>query len=136
MVSIKAHRTRLLLVGSLAAAVTAFAVTACGGGGAAGPAQGSAPGQWTQTEVSQFTAAGGSAGSDSETSCIIGYFERDMSYGNAMAVAAVQSGSSGASLSPAQVKTAVVSKYGTAGGGAISAQYGQVLSDSVNNCGN
>jgi hypothetical protein len=135
MVSIKAHRTRLLLAGSLAAAVTAFTLTACGGGGAAGPAQGSAPGQWTQTEVSQFTAAGGSAGNDSETSCIIGYFERDMSYGNAMAIAAVQSGSSGAGLSPAQVKTALVSKYGTGEGDAISAQYGQVLSDSVNNCG-
>src|SRR5580692_6194992 len=134
MVFIKAHGKRLLLAGSLAA-VTAFTVTACGGGGAAGPAQGSAPGQWTQTEVSQFTAAGGSAGSGSETSCIIGYFERDMSYGNAMAVAAVQSGSSGAGLSPAQVKTALVSKYGTTGGDAISAQYGQVLSDSVNNCG-
>jgi hypothetical protein len=134
MVFIKAHGKRLLLAGSLAA-VTAFTVTACGGGGAAGPAQGSAPGQWTQTEVSQFTAAGGSAGNDSETSCIVGYFERDMSYGNAMAIAAVQSGSSGAGLSPAQVKTALVSKYGTTGGDAISAQYGQVLSDSVNNCG-
>ena len=135
MVFIKAHRTRLLLAGSLAAAATAFTVTACGGGGPAGPAQGSAPGQWSQAEVSQFTAAGGSAGSDSENSCIIWYFERDMSYGNAMAVAAVQSGSSGAGLSPAQVKTALVSKYGTAEGDAISAQYGQVLSDSVNNCG-
>jgi hypothetical protein len=135
MVFVKAHKKRLLLAGSLAAAVTAFTVTACGGGGAAAPAQGSAPGQWTQAEVGQFTAAGGSAGNDSETSCIIGYFERDMSYGNAMAVAAVQSGSSGAGLSPAQVKTALVSKYGTAEGGAISAQYGQVLSDSVNNCG-
>ena len=135
MVSINSHRTRLRLAGSLAAAVTALTVTACGGGGPAAPAAGSAPGQWTQAETSQFTAAGGSAGSDSETSCIIGYFERDMSYGNAMAVAAVQSGSSSSGLSPAQVKTALVSKYGTAGGDAISAQYGQVLSDSVNNCG-
>jgi hypothetical protein len=135
MVSIKTHRTRLLLAGSLAAVLTAFTVSACGGGAAAGPAPGSPPGQWTQAEVNQFTAAGGSAGSDSETSCIIGYFERDMSFGNAMAVAAVQSGSSGAGLSPAQVKTALVSKYGTAGGDAISTQYGQVLSDSVNNCG-
>ncbi len=131
MVFIKEHGKQLLLAGSLAA-VTAFTVTACGGGSAATLAQGSAPGQWTQAEVSQFTAAGGSAGSDSETSCIIGYFERDMSYGNAMAVVAVQSGSS---LSPAQVKTALVSKYGTAEGDAINGQYGQVLSDSVNNCG-
>jgi hypothetical protein len=135
MVSIKAHRTRLLLAGSLAAAVTAFTVTACGGGGAAGPAQGSAPGQWTQAEVSQFTAAGGSAGSDSENSCIIGYFERDMSFGNAMAVAAVESAAPGAGLSATQVKAALISKYGTAEGDAISAQYEQVLSDSVNNCG-
>jgi hypothetical protein len=135
MVFIKAHRMRLLLAGSLAAAVTALTVTACGGGGAAGPVQGSAPGQWTQAEVSQFTAAGGSAGSDSENSCIIGYFERDMSFGNAMAIAAVESAAPGASLSPTQVKTALVSKYGTAEGDAISTQFGQVLSDSVNNCG-
>jgi hypothetical protein len=94
-----------------------------------------APGQWTQAEVSQFTAAGGSAGSDSENSCIIGYFERDMSFGNAMAIAAVESAAPGASLSPTRVKTALVSKYGTAEGDAISAQFGQVLSDSVNNCG-
>ena len=134
MVSIKAHRTRLLLAGSLAAAVTALALTACGGGSAATLAQGSAPGHWTQAEISQFTAAGGSAGSDSETTCIIMYFEQDMSFGNAMAVAAVQSGSSGAGLSAGQVKTALVSKYGTTEGDAISAQYGQVLSDSVNNC--
>jgi hypothetical protein len=135
MVRIKAHRTRLLLAGSLAAAVTALAVTACGGG-AAGPAQGSAPGQWTPAEVSQFTAAGGSAGSDSENSCIIGYFEQDMSFGNAMAVAAVESSAPSAGLSPTQVKAALVSKYGTTAGDAISAQFGQVLSDSVNNCSN
>jgi hypothetical protein len=135
MVSIKTHRTRLLLAGSLAAVVTAFTVTACGGGGAAGPAPGSAPGQWTQAEVSQFTAAGGSAGSDSENSCIIGYFERDMSFGNAMAVAAVESAAPGAGLSATQVKTALVSKYGATAGDAISTQFGQVLSDSVNNCG-
>ena len=134
MVFIKAHRKQFLLAGSLAAAVTAFTVTACGGG-AAGPAQGSPPGQWTQAEVSQFTAAGGSAGSDSQNSCIIGYFERDMSFGNAMAVAAVESAAPGAGLSPAQAKAALVSKYGTAEGGAISAQFGQVLSDSVNSCG-
>ena len=135
MVSIKAHGKQLLLAGSLAAAVTAFTVTACGGGGAAAPAQGAAPSQWTQAEVSQFTAKAGSGGSVSQDSCIIGYFERDMSYGNAMAVAAVQSGSSGAGLSAGQVKTALVSKYGTTEGDAISTQYGQVLSDSVNNCG-
>jgi hypothetical protein len=134
MIFIKAQRKQFLLAGSLAAAVIAFTVTACGGGGPAALAQGSAPGQWTQAEISQFTAAGGSAGSDSETSCIIGYFEKDMSFGNAMAVAAVQSGSSGAGLSAAQVKAALVSKYGTAEGDTISAQYGQVLSDSVNNC--
>jgi predicted ATPase len=34
-----------------------------------------------------------------------------------------------------RIKAALVSKYGTAEGDAISAQYGQVLSDSVNNCG-
>ena len=134
MISIKANQKQFLLPGSLAAAAIIFTVTACGGGGAAGPAQGSPPGQWTQTEVSQFTAAGGSAGSDSENSCIIGYFERDMSFGNAMAIAAVESAAPGASLSPTQVKTALVSKYGTTEGDAISGQFGQVLSDSVNNC--
>ena len=72
MVFIKAHRKQLLLAGPLAAAVTAFTVTACGGGSVAAPTQGSDPGQWTQAEVSQFTAAGGGAGSGSENSCKIG----------------------------------------------------------------
>ena len=134
MVFIKAHRKQLLLAGSLAAAVTAFTVTACGGGGAAAPAQGSAPGQWTQAEVSQFTAAAGSGGSASQDSCVIGYFERDMSFGNAMAVVSVDP-ASGPSLSAAQIKAALVSKYGTAEGDAINAQYGQVVTDSNNNCG-
>ncbi|HEY6311488.1 MAG TPA: hypothetical protein VIY52_11895 [Streptosporangiaceae bacterium] len=133
MVFIKARRKQFCLAGSLAAAVTAFTVTACGGGGAV-PAQGSAPGQWTQAEVSQFTAAGGSGGSASQDSCVIGYFERDMSFGNAMAVVSVDP-ASGASMSDAQVNAALVSKYGTAGGDAIDAQFGQVVTDSDNNCG-
>ena len=74
MVFIKAHGKQLLLAGSLAAAVTVFTVTACGGGGAAAPAQGAVPSQWTQAEVSQFTAAAGSGGSASQESCVIGYF--------------------------------------------------------------
>ncbi len=134
MVSIKAHRKQLLLAGSLAAAVTAFTVTACGGGGAAAPTQGSAPGRWTQAEVSQFMAAGGSGGSASQESCTIGYAERDMSFSNAMAVVSVDP-ASGPSLSAAQIKAALVSKYGTAEGAAINAQYGQVVTDSNNNCG-
>jgi hypothetical protein len=134
MIFIKAYRKQFLLAGSLAAAVTAFTVTACGGGGAATPAQGSAPGHWTQAEVSQFTAAAGSGGNASQDSCVIGYFERDMSFGNAVAVASVDS-ASGASLSAAQVKAALVSKYGTAEGNAINAQFGQVVTDSDNNCG-
>ncbi len=134
MVFIKAHRKQFLLAGSLAAAVTAFTVTACGGGGAAAPAQGSAPGQWTQAEVSQFTAAAGSGGSASQESCAIGYVERDMSFGNAMAVVSVDP-ASGPSMSAAQIKAALISKYGTAEGDAINAQYGQVVTDSDNNCG-
>ena len=133
MVFIKAHRKQLLLAGSLAVAVTAFTVTACGGGSAAAPAQGSAPGQWTKAEVSQFTAAAGAGGSDSQESCAIGYFERDMSFGNAMAVVSVDP-ASGTSMSAAQVKAALVSKYGTAGGDAINAQFGQVVTGSDNNC--
>jgi hypothetical protein len=132
MVFIKAHSKQLLLAGSLAA-VTAFTVTACGGGGAAAPAQGSVPGRWTQAEVSQFTAAAGSGGSASQESCAIGYVERDMSFGNAMAVVSVDP-ASGPSLSAAQIKAALVSKYGTADGDAINAQYGQVVTDSDNNC--
>ena len=131
---IKARRSRLLLAGSLAVAATAFTVTACGGGGAAAVAQGSAPGHWTQAEVSQFTASAGSGGSAGQDSCIIGYFERDMSFGNAVAVVSVDS-ASGTSLSAAQVKTALVSKYGTAEGDAINAQFGQVITDADNNCG-
>jgi hypothetical protein len=133
MVFTKAHSKQLLLAGSLAA-LTVFIVTACGGGGPAAPAQGAAPGQWTAAEVSQFTAAAGSGGSASQDSCIIGYFERDMSFGNAMAVASVQP-ASGASLSEAQVKAALVSKYGSAEGDAIGVQFGQVVIDSDNSCG-
>ena len=132
MVFIKARRKHLLLAGSLAA-VTAFSVTACGGGSAAAAAHGS-PGHWTQAEISQFTAEAGSGGSASQDSCIIGYFERDMSFGNAMDVASVESASS-ASLSAAQVKAALTSKYGTAEGGAIDAQFTQTGTDSDNHCG-
>jgi hypothetical protein len=132
MVFIKAHRKQLLLAGSLAA-VTAFTVTACGGGAAAAPPQGAAPGKWTQAEVSQFTAAAGSGGSASQESCATGYVERDMSFSNAMAVVSVDP-ASGPGLSVAQIKAALVSKYGTAEGDAINAQYGQVVTDSNNNC--
>ncbi|HSZ39196.1 MAG TPA: hypothetical protein VK817_04495 [Trebonia sp.] len=134
MVFIKAHKKHLLLTGALAAAVTAFTVTACGGGGAASPAQGSAPGQWTQAEVTQFTAAGGGAGSGSENSCIIRYFEQDMSFGNAMAVVSVDPASD-SSTSLAQIKAAVVSKYGTTEAGAINTQFEQVATDAGTNCG-
>jgi hypothetical protein len=113
--------------------VTVFAVTACGGGGAADPTQGSAPGGWTQAEVSQFTAAAGSGGSTSQESCAIGYFKQDMSFENAMAVVSVDPASD-ASMSAAQIKAAVVSKYGTAKGDAINAQFGHVVTDSDNNC--
>jgi hypothetical protein len=132
MVFIKAHRKQLLLAGSLAAAVTVFTVTACGGGAAA-PAQGAAPSQWTQAEVSQFTAAAGSGGSASQESCIIGYFERDMSFTNAMAIASVDP-TSGPSMSAAQIKAALVSRYGTAEGDAINAQFEHVVTDSNNKC--
>jgi hypothetical protein len=131
MVFIKAHRKQLLLAGSLAAAVTVFTVTACGGGGAAGPAQGAGPSHWTQAEVSQFTAAAGSGAS--QESCVIGYFERDMSFTNAMAIASVDP-TSGPSMSAAQVKAALVSKYGTAEGDAINAQFEHVVTDSNNKC--
>jgi len=66
-------------------------------------------------------------------SCAIGYFKQDMSFENAMAVVSVDP-ASGASLSAAQIKAAVVSKYGTAKGDAINAQFGQVVTDSDNNC--
>jgi hypothetical protein len=133
MVFIKAHRKQLLVAGSLAAAMTALTVTACGGGGAAAPAQGAAPSQWTQAEVSQFTAAAGSGGSASQDSCVIGYFKRDMSFSNAMAVISVDP-ASGPGLSAAQVKAALVSKYGTVEGDAIDAQFGQVVTASNNTC--
>jgi hypothetical protein len=136
MVFIKAHRKQLLLAGPLSIALAAFTVTACGGGsgGGGGPAQGSAAGQWTKAEVSQFTAAAGGGGGNSQESCAIGYFERDMSFGNAMAVVSVDP-ASGASLSAAQVKAALVSKYGTGQGQDINTQFGQAISDSENNCG-
>jgi hypothetical protein len=133
MVFIKAHKKRFLLTGSLAIAVTAFTVTACGGGSASSVTQGSGPGQWTTAEVSQFTAAGGGAGSGSENSCIIGYFERDMSFGNAMAVVSVDPASN-SSMSFTQIESAVVGKYGTTEGGAINDQFKQVATDASTNC--
>ncbi len=132
MVFTKARRSQFLLAGSLAAAVTVVTVTACGGS-AATPAQGS-PGHWTQAEVSQFTTAAGSGASASQDSCIIGYFERDMSFGNAMDVVAVEPASSTA-LSAAQVKAALISKYGTAKGNAVNTQFVQTVTDSNNHCG-
>jgi hypothetical protein len=134
MVFIKVHRKRLLVAGSLAAAMTAFTVTACGGGSGAALAQGAPPGQWTKAEVSRFTAAAGGGGSDSQDSCVIGYFGRDMSFPNAMAVVSVDPPSA-ASMSAAQVKTALISKYGTAEGGAINAQFERTVTDSDNSCG-
>jgi hypothetical protein len=136
MVFTKTHRKQFLLAGSLAAALTALTVTGCGGGSAAtsgAPAQGS-PGHWTAAEVSQFTTASGSGGSASQDSCIIGYFERDASFENAMDVVSVAP-ASGPAMSPAQIRAALISKYGTAKGGAIDAQFGQVVTDSDNNCG-
>jgi hypothetical protein len=134
MVFITAHKKQFLLTTSLAVAVTAFTVTACGGGGAASVAQGSAPGQWTQAEVTQFTAAGGGAGSGSENSCIIGYFKQDMSFGNAMAVVSVDPASD-SSMTTAQIESAVLSKYGTTDGDTINTQFEQVVTDAATNCG-
>jgi len=129
----KARRKQFLPAGALAVAVTAFMVTACGGGSPAGPAQGSSPGQWTQAEMSKFTAASGADAGNSQDSCAIGYFERDMSFGNAMAIVAVDP-ASGASKTAAQVKAALVSKYGASEGGAIDAQFQQTITDSDSHC--
>jgi hypothetical protein len=129
---IKARANKLLLTGALAVAVTALTVTACGGGAPA-LTQGSAPGQWTQAEVSQFTAAGGGAGSGSGTSCIVKYFEQDMSFGNAMAVVSVDPASN-SSMTLAQIEAAVISKYGTTAGDAINTQFEQVDTDASANC--
>ena len=57
-----------------------------------------------------------------------------MSFANAMAIVSVDP-ASGPSMSAAQVKAALVSKYGTAEGDAINAQFGHVVTDSDNNCG-
>jgi len=122
---------QLLLAGPLAVAAAAFTVTACAGGGGAALTQGGPPGQWTKAETSQFTAAAGGGGS--QDSCIVGYFERDMSFGNAMAVVSVDP-ASGPSMSAAQVKTALVKKYGTATGNAVNAQFERVITDSDGNC--
>jgi hypothetical protein len=133
MALIKAHRKqRLLLAGPLAVAVTALTVTACGGGGGPAAAQGAA-GQWTKAEVSQFTAASGAGGNGQDT-CAVGYFERDMSFGNAMAITAVDP-ASGPSMSAAQVKAALDSKYGTTQGDAVNTEFEQVVTDSNSNCG-
>jgi len=122
---------QLLLAGPLAVAAAAFTVTACAGGGGAALTQGGPPGQWTKAETSQFTAAAGGGGS--QDSCIVGYFERDMSFGNAMAVVSVDP-ASGPGMSAAQVKSALVKKYGTAQGNAVNAQFERVITDSDGNC--
>jgi hypothetical protein len=122
---------QLLLAGPLAVAAAAFTVTACAGGGGAALTQGGPPGQWTKAETSQFTAAAGGGGS--QDSCIVGYFERDMSFGNAMAVVSADP-ASGPGRSAAQVKTALVKKYGTAAGNAVNAQFERVITDSDGNC--
>lgn len=127
----KTHRKQFLLAGPLAAAVTAITITACSGGSAPALAQGSAPGQWTQAEVSEFTAASGYDGSDSTDSCIAGYVERDMSFGNAMALASVNPSNN---TSASQIETALVAKYGAAEGSAIDSQFKQVIGDSAVNC--
>jgi hypothetical protein len=137
---IKTRRKRLLLAGPLALAVAALTVTACGGGSVAAAkagTQGSAPGQWTQAEVSQFTAAadaGDSGVNASEESCVVGYVKRDMSFKNAMAVVSVDP-ASGPSMTTAQLKAALVSRFGTAAGAAMNSQFGQAITDSDNNCG-
>jgi hypothetical protein len=74
------------------------------------PGPGAAPGQWTKAEISQFAAAAGAGGGDAQDTCVVGHFERDMSFGNAMAVTAVDP-ASGPSMSAAQVKAALDSKY-------------------------
>ena len=124
---------QLLLAGPLAVTAAAFTVTACAGGGGAALAQGGPPGQWTKAETSQFTAAAGGGGSDSQDSCVVGYFERDMSFGNAMAVVSVDP-ASGPGMSAAQVKTALVRKYGTAEGNTVNAQFERVITDSDGKC--
>jgi hypothetical protein len=127
----KGRRMLFLLAGPVIAAVTAVTVAACGGGSAPAVGQGSAPGHWTQTEVSEFDTSASSDGSSTD-SCIAGYFERDMSFGNAMAVGIV---SSWGSTSGSQVEAALVAKYGITEGDAIYSQYQQAVGDSVSNCG-
>jgi hypothetical protein len=126
MAFIKARRNQLLLAWPLAAVVTALTVTACGGN------SGASPGHWTHAEVSKFAATSGSDGSSSQDSCISGYFERDMSFDNAMDVVSVAPAS--ASMSPAQIGAALVSKYGTAKGQTIDGQFRQVITDSSSKC--
>ncbi|MGD0704832.1 MAG: hypothetical protein ABSA02_33700 [Trebonia sp.] len=133
MIFIKAHKQRLRLAGALAVAVAALTVTACGGGNAAASAQGAAPGHWSAAEVSQFTAAAVGKGDAGQESCVIRYVKQDMSFGNAMAIAAVDPPSD-SSMTPAQIQAAVVSKYGTASGNAINAQFGQAVTDAGSNC--
>jgi hypothetical protein len=133
MIFIKAHKKQLRLGGALAVAVAAVTVTACGGGNVAASAQGAAPGHWTAAEVSQFTAAAVAGGDAGEEACVVRYVKQDMSFGNAMAIAAVDPASD-SSMSAAQIQAAVVSKYGTARGNAINAQFGQAATDADSNC--
>jgi hypothetical protein len=138
MAFIKANRKQLLLAGPLAVtvAVAALTVTACGGGGGSATAASagtSSPGQWSTAEVSQFTAAANAGGAISDESCVITYIKRDMSFTNAMDAVSVDPASD-SSMSAAQIKTALVGKYGGAVGDAIDAQLEQAASDANSNC--
>jgi hypothetical protein len=135
MAFINAHGKHFRLAGTLAVAAVALTVTACGGGGggAAAVAAGSAPGQWTQAEVSQFTAAAGAGGSAGQDACVLKYVKQDMSFKDAMATVSVDSASD-TTMSPAQVKAALVSKYGPAQGNAIYTQYDLAGTEADSNC--
>jgi cysteine synthase len=114
----KIIRRSIILAGA-----TALAVTACGGSGASSSA---APGQWTQAEVNQFVAAGGSGGSSGFNSCVAGLAEKYMSFQNAMDLVAVDPASS--SLTTTQIEAAVTSKYGSQAS-TINAQFNDVIGD-------
>ena len=125
MAFIKTRGNQRLPAWPLAAVVTVLTVTACG-------SSAGSPGHWTQAEVSQLLASASQEGSSSQNSCIFKYVERDMSFDNAMALNAVDPTS--ASMSPAQIEAAVISKFGAAKGHAIASQFRQFITDSVSKC--
>jgi hypothetical protein len=107
------------------------ALTACGGGSSSSSiSPGAAPGQWTSADLAHFESVGGSAGQGTAVdNCIAKDVSEAMSYGDALAVVAVVPAST--NMSGAQIKSALIAKYGQQEGSTL---YTESTSVDASNC--